>query len=68
MAVATCRALEDADDPSLSTDFQHLRWFPLPGEIQGELKHGVHVDVPYPLHPRKPRDGACSTDKKDGGG
>jgi len=67
-AVATCRALEDADDPSLSTDFQHLRWFPLPGEIQGELKHGVHVDVPYPLHPRKPRDGACSTDKKDGGG
>jgi selenocysteine lyase/cysteine desulfurase len=24
-------------DPALSSDFEHLRWFPLPGEIAGEL-------------------------------
>ncbi|MGB0591655.1 MAG: aminotransferase class V-fold PLP-dependent enzyme [Myxococcota bacterium] len=24
-------------DPSLSSDFEHLRWFPLPGEIAAEL-------------------------------
>jgi hypothetical protein len=25
-------------DPSLNVDFEHLRWFPLPGEILRELK------------------------------
>jgi selenocysteine lyase/cysteine desulfurase len=25
-------------DPPLSEDFQHLRWFPLPGEVQQELQ------------------------------
>ena len=31
---------EEANDPPLSADFQHLRWFPLPGEILTQLRSG----------------------------
>ena len=42
-----------AEDPELSADFEHLRWFPLPSEILDEL-HGrtVRWGHPQPLHPR----------------
>ncbi len=29
---------DDVGDPDLSPDFHHLRWFPLPGEAQRELR------------------------------
>jgi selenocysteine lyase/cysteine desulfurase len=29
------------EDPALSDDFEHLRWFPLPGEIAAELRDGA---------------------------
>ncbi len=40
-------------DPDLSSDFEHLRWFPLPGEILAELQ-GHHPPPPphLPLHPK----------------
>lgn len=36
------------EDPSLSADFQHLRWFPLPGEALAQLR-GDAMSVPQPL-------------------
>ncbi|MEO1268946.1 MAG: hypothetical protein AAFX99_12665, partial [Myxococcota bacterium] len=36
-AVAAYQGLS-CDDPSVSEDFEELRWFPLPGEIQQELQ------------------------------
>ncbi|MEZ4439922.1 MAG: aminotransferase class V-fold PLP-dependent enzyme [Polyangiaceae bacterium] len=36
------------DDPTLSADFEHLRWFPLPGEVLAELR-GESVKPTSPL-------------------
>ena len=33
-------AARNIDDPPLSEDFQTLRWFPLPAEVQAELRRG----------------------------
>lgn len=37
-AVASYADAEPLADPPLGPDFEHLRWFPLPGEILAELK------------------------------
>ena len=34
----------DLEDPALSDDFQHLRWFPLPGEVIQELRGSALPD------------------------
>jgi hypothetical protein len=36
------------EDPPLSADFEHLRWFPLPGEALAELR-GDDVPAPHPV-------------------
>ena len=36
------------EDPQLSADFEHLRWFPLPGEALAQLR-GEAVSTPQPL-------------------
>lgn len=54
------RILEDAartlppkpEDPPLSEDFEHLRWFPLPGEVHAEL---VGRDEPHVHGSIRPR-------------
>jgi len=45
------------NDPNLSDDFQHLRWFPLPGEVLSELqgKNGSSEDSRNPIHLRSAR-------------
>jgi selenocysteine lyase/cysteine desulfurase len=43
----------EIDDPELNPDFQHLRWFPLPGEVLAELRgESVRPPSDQPLHLR----------------
>ena len=37
---AQARQWEAIEDPTLSDDFEHLRWFLLPGEASAELADG----------------------------
>jgi hypothetical protein len=40
------------EEPQVSEDFEHLRWFPLPSEILAELRgEGVTPPSARPLHP-----------------
>ncbi|HHO50111.1 MAG TPA: aminotransferase class V-fold PLP-dependent enzyme [Deltaproteobacteria bacterium] len=52
------------DDPPLNSDFEHLRWFWMPAEIQAELSGAQLPDRPTPLHltpPGAERHGSGAT-------
>jgi len=38
------------EEPSLSADFEHLRWFPLPFEVLGRFQGGERSVPDHPLH------------------
>ena len=41
----------EVHDPTLSADFEHLRWFPLPAEGLAELRGGAaEGKAPHPIH------------------
>jgi len=51
-AVAGSRTMPPLEDPPLTGDFEHLRWFALPGEVLAELQgKGSRRDGPRALHP-----------------
>jgi selenocysteine lyase/cysteine desulfurase len=51
-AVAGSRTTPPLDDPPLTGDFEHLRWFALPGEVLAELQgKGGRRDGPRTFHP-----------------
>ncbi len=41
----------DVVDPKLTTDFEELRWFPLPSEVVAELRGVEHADLSGLLRP-----------------
>ncbi|HZO13558.1 MAG TPA: aminotransferase class V-fold PLP-dependent enzyme, partial [Polyangiaceae bacterium] len=42
----------ELEDPKLNVDFEHLRWFPLPGEALAELRGKTVAPCDQPLHLR----------------